>query len=83
MIFDGLSVLQKPFYRGELTGAVGALIIGDVDRDDFLLVEGGNYLAGVSGTEGSRHIALYHRLNPDQPDGRFHGSLDDLAFKQA
>jgi hypothetical protein len=83
MIFDGLSILQKPFFRGELTEDVRQLIRGETDSADFLLVDGGNYLGRTFWVEGEtgrkEHISLSYRLNPDQPDGRFHGSLDVLA----
>ena len=84
MIWYGLSVLQRPFWTGPLTKKFKDSIIGDIAGDDFVLVDGGNYLGQIFpewGNSGrlTRHIRLYYRLNPDQPDGRFHGQFDHLA----
>lgn len=83
MLFDGLSILQKPFYRGEITAEIRSRLTGEKAGSDFVLVDGGRYLGRMSSAgEGSgrkQQITLYYRLNPEQPDGRFRGSLDHLA----
>ena len=81
IIFDGLSVLQEPFYVGKLTQELKDSIIGDPGQGDFILLDGGNYLARMIFVQNKDgwNIAIYYRLNPDQPDGRFHGAFDHMA----
>jgi len=77
MIFDGLSVTQEPFWTGTLTDQIRESIIGDPGLYDYVLLDGGAYF-GLLSPEFPDEIELYHRLNPDQPGGRFHGALDQL-----
>jgi 8-oxo-dGTP pyrophosphatase MutT (NUDIX family) len=84
MIFDGLSILQEPFYVGRITPEIRSLIEPkDVNSRDFILVDGGRYFGRISRIEDNgeekRHITLYYRLTPDKPEGRFQGSLESLA----
>jgi hypothetical protein len=82
MIWDGLSVLQSLAWEGPLTDDIRAGIIGDLDdTDSYLLVDGGAYLGYTFLDQGQLYIGLYWRLNPDQPDGRFHGKFDHLLDK--
>jgi 8-oxo-dGTP pyrophosphatase MutT (NUDIX family) len=89
MIFDGLSVLQKPFWEGELTDSLREHIVGGLDSHGFhthrfMLVDDGNYFGRTVPMDGNEEgrgpfrLSLYCRLNPDQPDGYFHGVLDSL-----
>ena len=68
MIFDGLSVLKPPSWKGRLTNDLRAFIIGDPNSSDFLLVSGGAYLGRTfwheEETGRQQHIALYR---PPQP----------------
>lgn len=91
MIWDGLSVLQRPCYRGPVTEAFEAAcstpLLPSADEihayRHFYLVDGGNYFArphwAEDGDGMSLHLELFYRLNPNEPDGRFHGALDNLV----
>jgi 8-oxo-dGTP pyrophosphatase MutT (NUDIX family) len=80
MIWDGLSIKQDPFYRGPFTDELRAAIVaGDPNGKDVLLLDEGNYLGLPHRVASLRWIYLWYRLNPDQPDGRFHGAFDHLA----
>ncbi len=81
MIWDGLSILHQPWWTGALTPDLQAALRGDPASKDFLLLDGGHYLAQTflpAGVDGDRHINIYRRLNPDQPDGYFRGELEYL-----
>jgi len=75
MIFDGLSILQQPFWTGYLTDQISQSISGDHRTSDFVLVDGGVYF----GRTRDNQFSLYYRLNPDQPGGRFYGAFEHLA----
>jgi hypothetical protein len=82
MIWDGLSILQPPFREELLTDELRAILIGNPDDGDYVLVDDGSYLgrAMLHSKSGAHddlrwYFELYYRLNPDQPDGRFHGAF--------
>lgn len=79
MIWDGLSVIRPPAlrldYASERQREDLHKRLGVVPSEDiYLPVDNGNYLSRTR--QGV--IELYYRLNPFQPDGRFHGTLEDL-----
>lgn len=83
MIYDGLSVLQSPFFEGPLTAEIETAACEPLSDRDFVLIDGGRYFGRCywieEGTDKVKKIALYYRLNPFEDGGRFHGSFDQLA----
>lgn len=75
MLWDGLSILNAPFYDGpdrdDLLERIGVYI----SEDMYLPVDNGNYLARRNG----RNIQLFARLNPFEEHGRFFGTLEDFG----
>lgn len=75
MIFDGFSVLGRPFYQGLVTPEIAAAA-EDLGRRSYSLLDGGRYFGRL---EDSGTVSLYRRLNPFEPRGYFEGSLEHLA----
>jgi hypothetical protein len=75
MLWDGLSVIGKPFYDKPESISVTERLGVHLSTDMYLPVDDGNYLARKRG----RNIELFYRLNPFEQDGRFVGNLEDLA----
>lgn len=78
MMFDGLSVLQKPFYQGPMTPEIEQTATKPLrENTGFALVSGGAYFAKWD--RFSSEVSLYYRLNPFEKDGRFTGNLEHLV----
>jgi ADP-ribose pyrophosphatase YjhB (NUDIX family) len=75
LMYDGLSVLNKPFYRGPLTAEVKHAV-HEISEHAFSLVDGGRYF-GMLRKDGG--VELYRRLNPFESSGCFKGSLEHLG----
>ena len=79
-IWDGLFVSKPPFYRCENPTDEQLVCLEKrfgtgLSEELFLPVDEGNYLARLN--KGA--VEIYHRLNPFEEQGRFVGSLEDLA----
>jgi 8-oxo-dGTP pyrophosphatase MutT (NUDIX family) len=73
MMWDGLSILQEPFYEGPVTPLI--LSAGAVTESNaFVLLERGRYFGRYS--KASEQVKLWYRLNPFEEQGRFHGELE-------
>ena len=76
MIWDGLSVTKQPFYDGLVDADVMARLGVPYEIEEmYFPVDDGNYLARKNGT----NLELFYRLNPFEEQGRFVGTLEDLA----
>lgn len=78
MLYDGLSITKAPFYDGPEDPAVTARLGIPYDLVDWMYmpVDEGRYL-GRKCKNGN--LQLFYRLNPFEDQGRFIGSLEDLA----
>jgi hypothetical protein len=74
MMWDGLSVLQEPFYQGPVTSQIWSIGLDTEQKNGFVLLEGGRYFGRFS--KETEQIKLWFRLNPFQEEGRFHGELE-------
>ena len=76
MMWDGLSILQVPFYEGPVSDEI--LIPGCRNhREDFFLLDGGRVIGRYNSVTDS--MKLWNRLNPFEETGRFPSELHKLA----
>ncbi|MEY4669406.1 MAG: hypothetical protein RL518_2105 [Pseudomonadota bacterium] len=75
MLWDGLSILNGPFYDQPESAVVSQRLGVHLSEDVYMPVDSGNYFA----RKRSGNIQMFFRLNPFEESGRFTGNLEDLV----
>lgn len=76
MMWDGLSILQDPFYEGPVTDDIRAFGTAATNRGDFFLLDHGRAFGRYTNADS---ISIWSRLNPFEEGGRFQSELHKLA----
>ncbi len=79
MMWDGLSVLQEPFYKGPVTEEILAAGFRLTNPGEFLLIEGGRAFGRYN--IATESVEVWNRLNPFEEGGRFKSELHNKLAK--
>lgn len=79
MMWDGLSVLQEPFYKGPVTAEILAAGFRLTNPGEFLLIEGGRAFGRYN--IAAESVEVWNRLNPFEDGGRFKSELHNKLAK--